>query len=179
MSRILFSEQQKFNQIWLYAIIIISTLVAIIPLGHGFFTQIINGEPWGQNPMSDIGLLTLVIVTLIALIAINYVVFTARLEVEIKDNSIYYKYFPMVWNWKTLFKDYIQSYEIRKISPISDLGGYGYRKRFFKKTTGLVVSGDRALVLTLTDGKTLIIGTQKPNELGNAMKLLMNESLRE
>lgn len=178
MSKILFSEIQKFRQTWLYLLIGFSNLVVIIPLGYGFFIQIIKGEPWGQTPMSDNGLLALILISIGAMMAVNYLVFASRLEVEIKDNTIYYKYFPLVWNWKSLYKDYIDQYEIRSISPLSELGGYGYRRRFFKKKTGFVMSGNKAMVLKLTDGKTLIIGTQRPEELKTAMNSIMKEEIR-
>lgn len=175
MSRILFTEQQKFPQIWLFVFIGVSNLTVFIPLMYGFYQQIINGQPWGQSPMSDTGLIVLILVITAGIALINFIIFSARLETQIKDNSVYYKYFPFVWNWKLIYKDRITSFQIRTFRPVIEFGGYGYRKRPFKKMTALIMSGNNGLQLDLNDGRKLVIGTQKPNELGEAMQKLMNK----
>ena len=106
---------------------------------------------------------------------VNIMIFGAKLEVEVKDNSVYYKYFPFVWNWKYIHKDNISHYEMKQFNALSEFGGYGYRKRFFKKTTGLIIKGRYGLLLTLHDGSKWVIGTQQPKELQKVMNQMMSK----
>ena len=178
MSRILFSEKQKFSQLWLFAIIALTDLIVLAVLGHAFYAQLLMGEPWGDKPMSDLGLTIFLLLMGLLIALVNIMIFRAKLEVEVKDNSLYYRYFPFVWNWKYIHKDNIKKYEIRQFNALKEFGGYGYRKHFFKKTTGLMMKGNQGLALTLHDDSKWIIGTQQPKALEKAMNQ-MTEKHRE
>ncbi len=175
MSRILFSENQRFTQVWLLVVMIVSNLAVALPLGWGFYVQIITGEPWGDQPMSDAGLIIMIALSFLLMAMVNVIIFGAKLEVQIKDNSVYYKYFPFIWNWKYVHKDNIANYEMKQFSAIKDYGGYGYRKRFFKKLTALIIKGNQGLLLTFHDGRKLLIGTQQPEAVRQAMQHIMEK----
>lgn len=175
MSRILFSEKQKFSQAWLIVIMAVTNLIVIATLGWGIYKQLIEGEPWGDRPLSDIGLIILSLSTFLIMAMVNAIIFGAKLEVEIKDNSVYFKYFPFIWNWKYIHKDNIKHYQMKRFNALREFGGYGYRKNFFKKTTGLVIKGRNGLVLTLHDGDKWIIGTQQSEALEKAMHQIMDK----
>jgi hypothetical protein len=51
--------------------------------------------------------------------------------------------------------------------PISEYGGWGIRG--FGKKRALNTRGNRGVLLTKTDGSTLLIGSQKPRELLDAL----------
>ena len=50
-----FKENQKFTQWWLWALLI---GVVLIPI-YGIYKQIIIGEQFGNNPLSNYGLILL------------------------------------------------------------------------------------------------------------------------
>lgn len=177
MSRILFSEKQKFTQVWLILIIGATNLIVAVIMVSSIYSQFIVGEPWGNKPMSDTGLIIFWGCLLLGMILVNIIIFGAKLEIEVKDNSVYYKYFPFVWNWKYIHKDNINSYEMKRLNALKDFGGYGYRKNFFKNSTGLIVKGQYGLELTLHDGHTWLIGTQKPEALKKAMSEIMDRKI--
>ena len=54
-----FKESQKFTQWWLWLIIL---SINILPL-FGIYKQIILGEPFGDKPVSDVGLFLLLVLT--------------------------------------------------------------------------------------------------------------------
>jgi hypothetical protein len=51
--------------------------------------------------------------------------------------------------------------------PIADYGGWGIRG--FRKKRALNARGDRGVLLTRADGSTVLIGSQKPRELLEAL----------
>ena len=159
------------------AMMVATNLIVVVTLGWGLYKQLIIGEPWGDQPLSDMGLIVLFLSTMLVIAAVNIMIFGARLETQIKDNSVYYKFFPFIWNWKYIHRDNIDHYEIKQFKALSEFGGYGYRKRFFKKQTGIIVKGNQGLLLTLHDGRKLMIGTQQPNALGEAMHKIMGKEI--
>ena len=58
--------------------------------------------------------------------------------------------------------------EVIRVSPLSDFGGYGWRG---SRRHGRVLNvwGDHAVRITLTDGTTRTVGSQRPDELAEAV----------
>jgi hypothetical protein len=54
---ILFDEKQKFSQWWLWAILVSVNGLLLF----GVFKQIINGEQFGDKPISNVGLLSITV----------------------------------------------------------------------------------------------------------------------
>ena len=48
-----YREQQRFNQWWLYALLGTVAAHATIFFGYGMFKQLVQGQPWGDRPMSN------------------------------------------------------------------------------------------------------------------------------
>lgn len=86
-----------------------------------------------------------------------------RLTTRISSEGIFVKLFPFhltfrYYPWKMISKT-----EVRQYSPIKEFGGWGYRWGF--GGTAMNISGNMGLQLELTDGKKLLIGTQRPDDL--------------
>lgn len=153
----LFAERQRFKQWWVWLI-----LAGINGLFlYAVITQVIGGESFGTNPMSNTGLL----ITALFLILFTLFFLNIRLDTEINKEGIAVRFFPFQlkfrhYNWNTIDKCYV-----RKYSPITEYGGWGIRLGLFGKGRALNVSGNIGLQLEFNDGKKLLIGTNKPKEL--------------
>ena len=181
MSRILFSEKQKFSQLWLFAIIALTDLIVLAVLGNAFYTQLLMGEPWGDKPMSDLGLTIFLLLMGLVIVLVNIMIFRAKLEVEVKDNSLYYRYFPFVWNWKYIHKDNIKKYEIRQFNALREFGGYGYRKHFFKKRI-LTMAKKKPFVLRLDPEVLKAVekwGADEFRSTNGQLEWIIHKALRE
>jgi len=156
-NEILFTEKQRFNQWWIWLILLGINGFFIF----GIFRQIIGGQPFGDKPMSDIGLIVgTALSILFTILFLNF-----RLDTLIKRDGIYVRFFPFHltfkhYAWESLTKSFIREY-----SPISEYGGWGLRLGLFGKGTAFNVSGDKGLQLEFTNKKKLLIGTNKPDEL--------------
>ncbi len=153
--RVLFSESQRFRQWWLWLIFLGIDALFIA----GIFIQVIKGQPFGDNPMSNAGLvgLTLMLFLLTALFAVT------RLDTQIGEEGIYVRFFPFQarfrhYSWGNLAKCYVRTY-----SPLIEFGGWGWRFGF----GGLAynVSGNQGLQLVLITGKRFLIGTSRAVEM--------------
>ena len=160
-NEILFSERQKFKQWWVWLILLgINGLFLF-----GLFKQIIDGEQFGDKPMSNVGLLIATGVTLL----LTLLFLNLRLDTEIKNDGIYVRFFPFHltfkhYNWDSLTKSFVRQY-----SPISEYGGWGLRLGLFGKGTAFNVSGDKGLQLEFSNHKKLLIGTNQPEELNETL----------
>jgi hypothetical protein len=156
-NELLFTEKQRFNQWWIWLILLGVNGLFLF----GIFKQIIGGQPFGDKPMSDTGL---VLGTILSIL-FTFLFLNFRLDTLIKTDGIYVRFFPFHlkfkhYAWESLTKSYI-----RKYSPISEYGGWGLRYGLFGKGNAFNVSGNNGLQLQFTNNKKLLIGTSKPDEL--------------
>ena len=156
---ILFTEQQRFKQWWLWLILISLNGLFLF----GVFQQVFNGHPFGDKPMSDVGLL--IVSGLFLLITLLFVVF--RLETQIKKDGIYVRFFSFhvnfkYFSWESLTKSFVRNY-----SAITEYGGWGLRIGLFGRGKAYNVSGNTGLQLEFKTSKKLLIGTGKATELTN------------
>ena len=75
-NEILFSEKQKFNQWWLWVILLAINGVTFL----GVYNQLITGQAFGDKPMSNTGLLF----TAALMLVITILVLNMRLDTLIK-----------------------------------------------------------------------------------------------
>jgi len=158
---ILFKENQKFTQWWLWVLLI---GIVCIPL-YASYRQLILRIPFGSNPMSDLGL----ILFSIFMLAFLGFFFAIRLQTQIDDQEIYICYFPFLTKhipWNDV-----------KSAKIVNYGFMGYGIRYGSKY-GIVYNtkGNEGLAIELKNGKKLCIGTQKPEALE---KILLQSPLHQ
>ncbi|MBI1221618.1 MAG: hypothetical protein GC180_03355 [Bacteroidetes bacterium] len=160
-NKALFNEVQRFRQWWMWVILIIcdGTLIG------GAWQQWSQEEMFKDRMSDDMGLLFSI--GMLLLVNILFLVF--RLETSIYDEGIVVRYFPFhlrarEFSWKD-----ISSAEVRTYSPIREYGGWGLRLGLFGRGKAWNVSGDQGLQLVFNNGKKLLIGTQKPEEIREAL----------
>jgi hypothetical protein len=157
----IFKEQQRFKQWWLWLILAGINLLFI----YGFFKQVIEGQPFGDKPMSDTGMTVATFLTIL----LSSFFFSLRLETVIKADGIYVRFFPFHvklkhYPWSMITRSYVRRY-----APLTEYGGWGLRYGMFGKGTAFNVSGDQGLQLEFIDKKKLLIGTNKPDALSSAL----------
>jgi hypothetical protein len=160
-NEILFTERQRFNQWWLWLILLSINGLFLF----GVFKQVIRGQQFGDKPMSNEGLL----ITTVQTIALTLLFLNFRLDTTIKRNGIYVRFFPFhikfkYYAWDRLTKSYVRQY-----LPLKEYRGWGLRLELFGKGTAFNVSGDKGLQLEFTDNKKLLIGTNQPDELSETL----------
>ncbi len=172
--RLYFKEEQRFNQWWLKLILFGSVLVTLGPMYYGTIMQFSTGEPWGDKPMSDTGVLVMDIITTIILAAAIYLIFGTRMVIEIKSNGVYVRFKPFLTKEKFFPAESIEKYEVRKYKPIADYGGWGVK--YGRKGIVYNVSGNMGLELWLKGNKKIMIGTQRPEAIKRAMNKMMKDN---
>ena len=152
-----FKENQRFTQWWLW---VLNIGILLIPI-YGIIQQVFYKNPFGNRPMSDIGLY----VFLFFMLLFNYFFWLLKLETTIDENGIQYRFFPLQPKIKTIPWNEIQKISIRKYNPLTEYGGWGI------KLGARNVKGNIGLQLELKNGKKILIGTQKREEMERVIKM--------
>ncbi|HEX8277930.1 MAG TPA: hypothetical protein VF540_04515 [Segetibacter sp.] len=151
--KILFSETQKFNQWWLWLI-----LLSYITMLSVVLIVIIR-----QKHLSNLIRKTVLVFTSLLILIPTIIFLSFRLETEIRRGGVYVKFFPFhttfkEYKWKNVSKSYVRQY-----NPIDEYGGWGFREGASGKAFN--VSGYQGLQLEFYDHDKMLIGTNKPKEL--------------
>ena len=167
MTKVLFTEKQRFNQKWIIIIVILTLAVAL----WSFIQQIVLDIPFGNNPAPD-GTLILLLLTPFILFGFF---FSLTLHTRIDRHGITYRFAPIqrkerFVKWESLKKVYV-----RKYKPIAEYGGWGFR--IGRSGKAFNTRGNMGLQLILSDGKKILIGTQKPEEIEKTLEKLDIERL--
>ncbi|RKE98879.1 hypothetical protein [Ichthyenterobacterium magnum] len=153
--KIQFVEKQKFTQWWIWLILIGLGLFTVF----GIVKQLILKEPFGDKPMSNIG----IIIFSIFIFGFIYFTYYITLITQINNDGIKMRFVPFI-------KKEIKWNEL-KSAKIVNYGFVGYGIRL-GSTYGTVynINGNKGLALELTNGKKFVIGTQKHNELKDVIE---------
>lgn len=151
-----FFERQHFRQWWLWVMLIGVNLL----FAGGFIQQIIFDKPFGDNPMSNVGLIITMAIVLLTTIPF----FSGSLQTFINKEGVYVKFTPFLFRFKFYDWNDINSISIERYNPISEFGGWGIRVGR-KGAKAYSMSGKEALKLNLKNKKTIVIGTRQPDYL--------------
>lgn len=176
MEKVLFVENQKFTQLWLWLLLLISALAVVLPFGYGIYSQEVLHKPFGNNPVSTILLIAIGSLTLLICAGIIILFVKANLNTRITTEYIEVNFRPLLWKKVKIFPSSIEKWEVRNYNPLMDYGGWGVKKSF-RNGKVYSTSGNCGLFIQFNDGKKLMIGTQKKQSIGFAMGKLMNKTV--
>jgi len=176
MEKQFYSEEQKFKPtiVWLIMFPVWTSVNVIF--GIGLYHQIGLGQPWGDKPMSDIGLIAVTAVVNLVVIGTGLLMLKTRMITEIRESGLFYRYPPFIIKEKKISREEIERFEVRQYKPIQEYGGWGFRQRSRRfQNAGLAynVSGNIGLQLCLKNGKKILFGTQRKEAIGSAMNKMM------
>jgi hypothetical protein len=161
-----YREVQRFRQLWLWLLVAGICGLSI----WSFVQQLIMDKPFGQNPAPDV-----VVVVIAAIFGLGFPVlfYSINLTTEVRSDGLYVRFFPFHLKFRRILAGSLNRYEVQTYRPIRDYGGWGIR--YGRGGKAYNVSGNRGVMLELSDGQKLLIGSQKPEELANAISLALGK----
>ena len=153
MSKLIFEEKQRFNQWWLWLIILGS---------FAFITmKIFKSGTLSENLPPALILFSVVILFLII-----------NLRTKIDEVGIHIKMFPFHFNPVTYKWNDIHSVKVREYSPLFEYGGWGIR--IGPNGKAFNIKGNKGIEIKTAKGKTRMIGTQKMEEAQKTIDQYLN-----
>ena len=161
MSHQTFEESQRFNQVWIWALLIGVSILAIVQVP---LDLIKSTEEDSLSSQSIIVLLS----SLVFVIGLNALFFFSKLKTKINTEGVsvvFHPFFnkPKLFRWEDIEKAFVRKYQ-----PLWEYGGWGIR--FGMKGRAYNTSGNKGLQLLMKSGKRILIGTQKSDELDAYLK---------
>jgi hypothetical protein len=160
----LYRETQHFRQLWLWVLVLFISLLSL----YGLVQQLFLGTPLGNNPAPDT---VLVIIAVVFGLMLPVFLYKTNLTTEVHSDGLYIRFFPFHLSFHRIALEDIKEFEARTYRPLRDYGGWGIR--YGRQGKAYNVSGNRGVQLVLSDGKQLLIGSQKPDELAEALSLAL------
>ena len=151
----IFKEEQRFNEVWLIVLLIVT---AIVPIS--VYVKEYLEDPSKTSVLELFGLI-------LAVLLATGLIFFFKLTTRIDEEGIHYKFFPFHWSFQLLKWAEIKEAYLRTYDPLSEYGGWGLKGGILwnkSKGKAVNVSGDIGIQLILKNGKKLLIGTQKKED---------------
>ena len=152
-----FIEEQRFKKWVILLILALPILGILIP----FFLI--------KEPLLVVGTESFwgISITILTLLSVVIFIASINLKTKIDEQGVYYQFFPIHFGEKFISWNEIDKCYLKRYNSIKDFGGYGYRIRPFGKMKGksINVGGNCGIQLELKNGKNLLIGTQKENDV--------------
>ena len=163
-----FEEVQRPRQAWIWCIVLVTFGLSFGIFGYAFYQQLYRGEPFGNNPMSDAGLLVTGLLVITLSLALLGLFLFCRMETRLNGDFLRVDYRPLMHRKIPLRN--IAGCEATTYRPVARYGGWGIRFAWDGSGWCYNVSGNEGVRLDLANGKHLLIGSQRPQELAAAIR---------
>jgi hypothetical protein len=156
----IFCEVQRFRQVWVLGVVVLLAGLA----WYAAVGQLV-GHPLGSKSMP---VPALVILWVLAGILLPAFFWASRLITEVRADGLYVRFVPFHWSFQRIPFVEIRKCEARRYRPLLEYGGWGIRYGPGGKAYN--VHGNQGVQLELSNGKRLLIGSQRADELSRAIQ---------
>ena len=168
--KVLFQETQRFRQPYILVLIFLPCVLTIGIIGYGMISQLVLDKPFGDDPMPDLVLLISGPVIILLILGPLALVLLCRLETTVRPDGLYIRFYPFHLSDRKIPLEILVSVRALTYRPIMEYGGWGLR--FGKGGRAYNISGRKGVRLEFADGKHLLIGSQRSEELAAAIETL-------
>jgi hypothetical protein len=152
-------QEQKFGWFVRWFLIFDSMFFILVILGLQFLFWRMGRETLP---------IVIIAIILIILMLIFIMFWLARLQTIVRRDGLYVRFFPIHINFKRFAFEDFSEYYAREYSPIFEYGGWGIRYSF-RNGKAYNISGNKGLQIVFKNGKKLLVGSQNPQELVEAI----------
>lgn len=154
-----FREEQRFRQWWLLLMAAFPVVVAWVAFGQ----QIVAGSAFGSDPAPD----WVIVVLFVAVgLGVPLAVWRLRLETVVDDRALTVRFPP--FPARRVERDAVLAARVVAVRALAQWGGYGYRRKL-SGDVAFLVRGTQAVEVSAGAGRTLVIGSQRPEQLAAAL----------
>ena len=156
-----YQEVQRFSSlVWVWFVILPVTGL----MWYSAYQQLIADQAVGTRPAPDV---MLVLFWVAFGIAMPLLFFLGGMRTEVRTDGIHLQGFPIPFCTKHIDYSQLDSYEARRYRPLRDYGGWGIR--FGREGRAYTVSGRQGVQLVFKNGQRLLVGSQQPDQLVEAI----------
>lgn len=154
-----YEEKQTFPQFWFWFTLGASLLV----VGLAFGPLYLAGQPVPAE-----ALLASAVIIGAMMLVVAALLFGMKLLLTVDGERIHVRFTPFVDRSIPLHE--VRSWEVRTYQPILEYGGWGLRKSLTGRGRAYNARGNRGVQLELSDGELVLLGSQRAEELAEAIR---------
>ena len=147
----IFEEDQRFSQWWIWMLLAIFPILSIVL----FFLDEAN------------------IYYVLGCLMLPLFFYALQLRVKINEEGLHYQFFPFHLKFYSIRIEEIEKIEALEYKPLAEYGGWGIRYGFKGKAYN--VSGNLGVKIHLTNGRSILFGSEKHKELEKALKQIRKQ----
>jgi hypothetical protein len=164
-----FIESQRFDQAWIWLLLSAIAVITIGNLTFGMHREFVLGEPFSHGEFLSKGAWLMIwIIGVGATIGPILLLWSARLVIQVGQRGLTVRFAPFHRRPRNIDFDDVLSVEAVTYSALREHGGWGLR--FTRHGRAYTVKGNRGVRLDFRDGRHLLIGSQRPDELAAAIE---------
>lgn len=154
-----FQEVQTFRQPVLWAFMLALILAVLGPQLYRIATDPgpVGGGRWLALAISAV-----------VLTAVTALLWMCRLETRVDGVGVHTRFFPLERQMRRLDWAEVTGWDAVEVKPIRDHGGWGLR--YGMKGKAYLVNGNQAIRFDLKSGKSLFVGTTRPDDFRAAIE---------
>lgn len=160
-----FEETQAFRSWWIVLLLVLIAAGSLGVFGWGLHVQLVQGVPWGDKPMPDGTLIAVALAVNALTLGLLALFALMQLHVRVDERGIHVRFRPFVRR-RIAFGE-LRAFAAVTYRPIREYGGWGIRGLGANKAYN--VRGNRGVRVIFTDGRRLLIGSQRAEELERAI----------
>lgn len=162
----LFHEEQRFTQWWFWLVI----LVCISPAWYIWWRHLLVRGSAEADAVAD---WVVWLVWLGVGVVLPVLFASMRLVTQVRYDGLYVRFVPVHWRWVRFPVEQVRGAKARTYNALLEYGGWGIR--YGAQGKAYIVSGNRGVELEFADGRTLLIGSQRAEELEQAILSVYRE----
>jgi hypothetical protein len=164
---VIFREEQRFAA-WLNLLVYLSMGLAVL-----LTIFALKKEYTEKGPLGTQELLLTVIAGIGVPIAIAALFLFLKLITEVRSDGVYVRFLPFHIHFKRFASEDLSEYYAREYKPIIEYGGWGIRYGLSGNGKAYNVSGNKGVQLVFKNGRRLLIGSQRDEELEQAIRSIV------
>lgn len=161
---LLFREEQYFCHGYLMNIFL---GIAVVWLVAAIIVLAIKD---GGTSSEDSGTMEVLLGPLLLIAILSSINFFSGLVTEVRRDGLFVRFIPFHFKFHRIPLDDAETIEAKTYRPVLDYGGWGIRVGFKKKAYN--VYGSRGVEIRFGNGRKLLIGSQRPEELEKQIKAI-------
>lgn len=169
MAAVDFREIQKIDRRLLAFLGVVSTFAVVGPLVMVYTETSRSGS---SENLTD--LLLVMVGATIFTIGIFALIYSQRLEIDINRYRVRFRMPPLV-KWKEFSPDQLDSFRVKKAKWFQQMQNSRIHYNPFTKKWSYMMSGKYFVELKLKNGTTLVLSTNRPEEIRSALTTFMEK----
>jgi hypothetical protein len=164
----IFREIQRFRQPALWLFIVFSSVALVGVVSHAVLRQLVLGKP-AQHAVPDAALVVFGCLVILLILGLPTLLALVRLVTEVRLDGLYFGFFPFQRSLVKIEPSQLKNFEMRVFKSVAELRTWGDKK--LDRSHILTVNGNYGVHVELTTGERWFIGSQRPDQLAQAILL--------